>query len=86
MIETGDDLSFGKILPGVAAQSLDVGHLDRHGPLQLFVDGQIHQAEAASAQQPLDSIAANMLGQRLGSVADLLGRVETDEVPQINPS
>jgi hypothetical protein len=37
-----------------------VRHLDGHQPLQLFVAGQVDPAEAALAQQPLDTVAADV--------------------------
>lgn len=42
-----------------------VRHLDRDGPIQLVVHGQVDQAEPAFAEHALDTIAADEFGNRI---------------------
>ena len=64
MIEAGDRPGFGQVGFGVfrAGKQALVGNLDGDETLQLFVVGQIDDAEAAFAQDPLDLVAADLPG------------------------
>ena len=65
MVEVGDGAGFGQVGFGIfgPGDQLAVRHLDGHGAMQLLVVGQVDQAEAALAQQPLHPVAADPCGQ-----------------------
>ena len=61
VVEAGDGAGFGQVGFGVfgAVHQLAVRHLDGDEPLQLVVVGQVDEAEAALAQDPLDAVATD---------------------------
>ena len=63
MIEVGDGAGFGQIGFGITRLSNQpsMGHLDRHGPLQLLVVSEVDEAEAAFAEDFLHQVATNLL-------------------------
>ena len=65
MVEVGDGAGFGQIGFGVfgPGDQLAVRHLDGDEPLQLVVVGQVDEAEAALAQDPLDPVATDLAGR-----------------------
>ena len=71
VVEVGDGAGLGQVGFGVVGpgDQMGVRHLDRHGALQLVVVGQVDEAEAALAQQPLDAVAADVRRQRGGGVS-----------------
>ena len=69
MIEIGDGAGLGEIRLGVlrVGDAFGMRHLDRHLAREIFVVGQIHEAEAPFAQDFFDSIPANPFGDLRGS-------------------
>ena len=67
MIELGDGARFGQIRFGFfrTGDETAMGDLDRDGPLQLVVVGQVNQTKTALAQDSFHPVAADVLGRGL---------------------
>ena len=64
VVEPGDHAGFAQVGSRIlrARQPAGMRDLDRHRPVQLVITGQKDHAEAAHAQQPLDAIPSDALG------------------------